>query len=207
MDWVFLALALAVTGFVWARAAQARREEARQAEERAGYRRRIAQDPKNAGAHEALGDSLRAAGQWQEAHEAYLGALEVSGEEAMTTRVEYKLRQLDLGARERAAHQSPQSQKPPPDLCFCRQCGGANSPTRRVCETCGAAFPHDTFREALRDKEVLRASAETTACVLVLCAALWVASAQPLEVKGILIMAAIIVVAWRFLQAIGSPRV
>ena len=139
MDWGLLMLALMGAGFVWARVAQARRDEAQRAQEREGFRRRIAQDPKNAGAHEALGDSLRAAGQFPEAQAAYLGASEVAGAGPNSERVQYKLRQLDLDIRERAARQSGHA-KAALDLYFCRQCGGANAPNRRICETCGAAL-------------------------------------------------------------------
>ena len=207
MDWGMLALALIVTGFVWIRIEQARREERFRVQQRDSYRRAITQDPKNAGAHEALGDSLRAAGNLQEAQQAYFASLEVSGEEAETARVQYKLRQVDLDIREQAAHPQKGNGKPTSELYFCRLCGGANSPARRVCEACGGALPHESFWDALRDKEVLRATAEAGACVLVLLAALAVAAAQPLEIKGVLIIATLIVVAWRFLQAIGSPKV
>ena len=207
MDWGVLALAVMLAGFVWAHVARLRRDEALRAAEREGLRRRIAQDPQNAGAHEALGDSLRTAGQFQEAREAYLAALTAAGDGPISERLQYRLRQLDLDIRERTARSSGRSAKPAPDLFFCRQCGGANVPTRRVCETCGATLPYDTFQAALRDKEVLRASLESGACLVVMFAALTVAAAQPLEVKGCLIMSTVIVVAWRFLQALGSLKV
>ena len=82
MDWGLLALAVLGAGYVWARVAQLRREEARLAQEREGYRRQIAQDSRNAGAHEALGDSLRAIGQLQEAQTAYLQAGRSHGQRA-----------------------------------------------------------------------------------------------------------------------------
>ena len=206
MDWGLLTLALIGAGFVWARVAQARRDEAHQEQGRDEYRRRIVQDPKNSGAHEALGDSLRASGQFQEAQAAYTDAVASAGEGVSSERIQYKLRQIDLDIHEHEAHKSGHAAKSAPDLFFCRQCGGANPPLRRVCETCGATLPHDRFGDALRDKEVLRASAESAACVLVLFAALAVADAQPLEVKGVLIISTVIVVAWRFLQAIGGSR-
>ena len=50
MEWGLLTLAVMGAGYVWARVAQLRREEARLAQEREGYWRQIAQDPKCWGA-------------------------------------------------------------------------------------------------------------------------------------------------------------
>ena len=206
MDWGLLALTLALTGYVWGRIAQLRRDEAARAQGREGLRRRIAQDPQNAGTHEALGDSLRAASELSEARDAYLAGLTAAGDGPLSSRIAYKLHQLDLDRHKQAAGQSGHSARPTPDLFFCRQCGGANDPARRVCENCGATLPYDLFRDALRDKEVLRGSLEAGACVMVLCAALWVADAQPIEVKGCLVQSTVIVGAWRILQAVGGRR-
>ncbi len=206
MDWGLLTLALMLAVFVWVYVARLRRDEEHRLAEREALRHRVAQDPSNVGAQEALGDSLRAAGRWTEARDAYLGALTAAGGGPLGERIQYRLHQLNLDIRRRAAESSGHA-APSHDIFFCRQCGAANAPTARVCEICGVTLPHETFGGALRDKDLLRASLEAGACLLVLFAALAVAAAQPIEVKGCLIIATVMVMGWRFLQAIGSPKV
>jgi tetratricopeptide (TPR) repeat protein len=198
-----LVLALVLAGYVWMRVAQARGAESDRERTREGYRRMIARDPRNVGAYEALGDSLRQAGRLAEARDCYQQALASCGEGIPDAQIHYKIRHVDLTLQERVFG----APSPDRELVLCPQCGATNPPSQRVCETCNTTMPYRQFREALRDKEIQRATWECAAVCLVLAVVLFVFQSLELDVKGVLVMAAIIVMAWRFLQAIGPKRV
>ncbi len=202
MGGFFLVSALALAGYVFVRVASGRRVDALAERERGRWRNLIAQDARNVAAHEALGDSLRAARRPAEARAAYVQALEAGGDRLRDDALRYKIGQIDLAHLERAA--GPRD--PDREQILCPQCGAVNPPHNRACETCAAVLPYATFREALRDKELLRATAEAAACAVVLMIALGVFSAQPLDIKGVLVISTVIVVAWRVLQAVGPRR-
>ena len=203
MDYFLLAVMLALAGYVWWRLEAARRAEAWEESLRDGYRLRIAKDPKNVGAYEALGDSLRRAGRLPEAHEAYLGALDAGGDDSVLDRTRYKIAQLDREIRALAQSQGGRrAAVPESEMVFCRQCGASNPPLRRRCENCHVALPFHTFREALASRDVQIASLESACIIVILVVLLRVFYFFPLEIKGVVAMSTIIVSGWRFLRAI-----
>ena len=209
MNFSLFVLALGVTGWVWWRGSQARREEARLQALHDEYRRRIAHDPRNSAAQEALGDSLRQSGRLQEAHAAFLAAHSVSRPGDSIVRLEYKLRQLDLELRQQAERTSSGlfgRARPAREVYFCPSCNASNPPASRYCENCFRRLPADSFWEAFTDKETLRATAESFSVFVVIILLLRVFDWFPLDVKGVVIIATVIVLGWRFLKAIEGPR-
>jgi tetratricopeptide (TPR) repeat protein len=199
---VLLLMVLAGAAYVFARVSAARHAEGLAKQGRERWQKIIAQDPHHLVAHEALGDSWRASGRLMEARTSYLQALHLCGGKLRDEPIRYKIGQIELALHEQVS----KPLDPDRELILCPQCGAVNPPYNRACETCTATLPYKTFREALRDKELLRATAEAAACVLVLMVCLWGFSAMPLDIQGVLIMSTVIVVGWRFLQAIGPRR-
>lgn len=209
MNYSLPAAALCLAGYVWWRIAMARRAEAWEESQRAGYRRRIAEDPKNIGAYEALGDSLHRAGRLEEARDAYLSALDAGSDASVLDKTRYKLRLVDDDLRARAQTQGRRASGRvlrERELEFCAQCGAPNPPQRRHCELCGALLPFDSYWDALRNRELLRASLEGLSILAVVGVVLTVFGFLPLDVKGAILIAAVIVVAWRLLKAIEGQR-
>ena len=205
MSYTLLAVVLIAAGYVWWRIAMLRRAEAWEEEQRAGFRRRIAEDPKNLGAHEALAESLRRAGRLDEARDTCLSALDAIGDSPISERTRYKLRQIDADIRDRAqAHgrRAPRQR----ELEFCSQCGAPNPPQRRHCELCDALLPFDSYWDALRSRELQRASLESLSIIAVVCVLLAFFGYLPLDIKGSVVIATVIVVAWRLLKAIDGQR-
>lgn len=203
MAYFVLALTLGVVGYGWWRLEAARRTEAWEERLRDGYRLRAARDPKNVGAYEALGDSLRRAGRLSEAHEAYLGALDAGSDDSVLDRTRYKIEQLDRDLRAQAQRGGAgRTATAEPEMVFCRQCGAANPPLRRRCENCHVALPFHTFREALASRDVQLASLEGACIVVILFILLRVFYFFPREIKGVVTISTIAVSGWRFLRAI-----
>lgn len=206
MNYALPMVALGLIGYVWWRIALVRRAAAWEESQRAGYRRRIAEDPKNIGAHEALADSLHRAGRLAEARDAYLSALEAGSDDLALEQARYKLRRVDDDIRARAQAHGRRSAPREREMEFCSQCGAPNPPQRRHCELCHALLPFNSFWDALRDRELQRASLESLCIFAVLAIVLTVFGFLPLDVKGVVIIAAVAVVAWRFLKAIEGQR-
>ncbi len=204
MNFFLAALLLGIAGYVLGRIVTARRAEARDEEQRAGYRRRIAQDPKNIGAYEALGDSLRRAGRLDEARDVYLGALDAGSDDHVQDTTRYKLKRVDEDIRTRARGGSrvPVVR----EMEFCPRCGAPNAPERRHCETCRALLPLPSFWDALRDKEVLRSSLEGVCMIVIVLVLVRLLSFLPIEIQGLLIISTAIVAAWRILQSVEGRR-
>lgn len=205
MTTTLLTIVLGVAVWFCARGKAARREENAEEARRDGWRLRIAQDPMNIGAHEALGDSLRRAGRLEEARDAYLAALAARADESLLSTTRAKLRHTDDDLRDRAEGRTgkvPYSA----EFAFCRRCGTPNPPHVRACDTCGGTLAYDTFWEALRDREVQRATWESVAvlCVLGLC--LHIFFFLPTLVQGSVALSTIIVMGWRFLRALEGRR-
>ena len=205
MSYTLLALVLGIAGYTWWRIAMLRRAEAWEEEQRAGFRRRIAEDPRNIGAHEALAESLHRAGRLDEARDTYMAALDAYGEELLTDRTRGRLRQVDAEIRDRAQARGRRAPRQR-ELEFCSHCGAPNPPQRRHCELCGALLPFDSYWDALRSRELQRASLEGLSIIAVVCAVLAFFGYLPLDIKGSVIVAAIIVVAWRLLKAIEGQK-
>ena len=211
MNIFLLVVTFGLAGYVWWRSGVSRRQEAQEEAERASYRRRIAEDPANLGAYELLGDSLRRAGRLDEAQAAYEDALNAGADERIHDRTRYKLGQLalDLDAQAQQAEAGSfgwRRRRPIREAYFCHVCGEANHPARRTCERCGKPLPLDSYWDALRDKETVRATLESVSILFVLAVVLHVFAALPIEVKGVLLIATIMVLGWRFLQWIEGRR-
>lgn len=201
--YLLAAVILGVAGYCWWRLATARRAEAWEEGLRDGYRLGISKDPKNVGAYEALGDSLRRAGRLPEAHDAYLGALDAGSDGSVQDRTRYKIAQMDRDIRAQAQRRGgARASRPDAELIFCRQCGAPNPPGRRRCEICHVALPFHTFREALMSRDVQIASLEGACIIVILFLLLHAFYFLPLEIKGVVAMSTIIVSGWRFLRAI-----
>lgn len=200
-----LVIAIAAAGTLWARGELARREQARDDAYQAALRRLIERDPQNTGAHEALGDALRAAGNFAEAETAYHAALEAGAGRPDDGSARAKLRGLDRDKHARLETRQP-LRSPQNELYFCRRCGAANPPDARACEACGETIAYDSFFDALRDPGVRQATWESVVmlCVVLLC--FQVFSFLPLLAQGSVVIAALCVIAWRLLRAIEGRR-
>lgn len=208
---ILLLLALIGGGaaWLWGRLEMGKREEAREEETRAGFKRRIAEDERNTGAREALGDSLRRAGRLPEARDVYDEALTVGGEQGTIDRTRYKREQVARDIAERAASNGPFWRRRPVsarEFYFCPVCGIPNPPRATHCESCQARLPAESFWEALTDREILRSAVEGVGMIAVLGIVFRVFAAMPLEIKGVLIISATAVLSWRVLQAIEGRK-
>ncbi len=200
-----LIVGIVIAGTLWARLESARRQQVRDEAHRAALRRLIARDPRNTGAHEALGDSLRAAARLEEAETAYHAALDAQAGLPEDGSARAKLAAIDREKRARLESRQP-LRSPQNELYFCRRCGAANPPNAPACEACGETIGHDTFLAALRDPGVRQATWESVAmlCVVLLC--IQVFRFLPLLVQVSVFMSTICVVAWRLLRAIEGRR-
>lgn len=188
---------------VW-RGLSTHREKSWDETQRDGWRERIAADPANCGAWEALGDSLRRAGRLDEARDAYVGALDAGGDTALLDTTRAKLRSVEGDLR--TAARGGRAEVRPAEIVFCRTCGSPNSPLRARCEMCGRTLTYATFADALRDPEVRSATYESAAVLAVLWLCLQVFSELPDITKGAVALAAVMVIAWRFLRALDGNR-
>ena len=188
---------------VW-RGLHTRRARSWDEAQRDGWRDKVAADPANCGAWEALGDSLRRAGRLDEARDAYVGALDAGGDSGLLDTTRAKLRSVEDDIR--TAARGGRGEVRPAELVFCRTCGSPNSPMRTHCEMCGRTLTYATFADALRDPEVKSATLESAAVLLVLWLCLVVFAALPDLLKGAVALAAVMVIAWRFLRALDGNR-
>ena len=196
-------------GYVLWRVACDRRHEAWEEAQRQGYRDRIAANPSNAAAYETLGDSLHKAGRLQEARDCYLRACAILGNDTQTAKIDYKLKQLDEDIRDAAAGSRSflrELRQPVREVVFCRMCGAPNPPQKRRCALCRARLPYKTFFEAIKDRELQRASIEGI-CMMAICLILMALLAGlPIEIRGLLFISTVLVVGWRLLYAIDGRR-
>lgn len=200
-----LILGILAAGGLWARGEMARRERVRNEAHQDALRQLITRDPQNIGAHEALGDALRAAGRRQEARAAYHAALDAGADRLLDGSARAKLRALDDEQRAQAAGRQP-LRSPQNELYFCRRCGAANPPAARACEACGETIGYDTFRDALRDPGVRQATWESAVMLGVVLLGVQVFTFLPVLLQGCVIISTLCVVAWRMLRAIEGRR-
>lgn len=202
----FLLVVIAgLAGYAWWRIDMVRRAEADEEQRREGYRRRIAQDPKNIGAHEALGESLHRAGRLEEARDAFMGALDAGADGHILDIARHKLKRVDDDIRERAQARGRRGPKQR-EYEFCRQCGHPNQPHRRFCEMCQAALAFSSFFDALRNRELQRSSLEGICMIAIVLVLLRILSFIPTEIMGLIFISTLIVVAWRMLKSIDGSR-
>lgn len=200
-----LVLGIVIAGGLWARGEITQRQLLRDEAHREALRRLIERDPQNIGAHEALGDSLRAAERLDEAEAAYHGALEAGADQFLDGSARAKLRGIDRERRARMEGRQP-LHSPQSELYFCRRCGTPNSPSARACEACGETIAYDSFRDALRDRTVRQATLESVVMLGVVLLCLQIFTFLPQLMQGAVVIAAVAVVAWRILRAIEGRR-
>jgi len=200
-----LIVGIAIAGALWARGEAARREHARGEAHREALRRLIARDPRNIGAHEALGDSFRDADRLEEAQAAYHGALEAGADRFLDGSARAKLRGIDRERRARLEGRQPLHSLAD-ELYFCRRCGAPNPPDARACESCGETVGCDSFREALRDPGVRQATLESAVMLGVALLCFQVFTLLPLLAQASVFVATACVAAWRLLRAIEGRR-
>lgn len=147
---------LVVVAMVLHRVRQSIHWEQLNVEDRAKLRAAIDADPKNIGAYELLGDSLRQSGRLEDACEWYKRALRFDVDET-NRQVRYKLEraQKDIERRKAAFLGIPQSWKLntriASEVLFCRRCGTPNPPYRARCEVCEDLLMRDSYLEAVRE--------------------------------------------------------
>jgi tetratricopeptide (TPR) repeat protein len=171
--------------------------------ERNAIQQRIESDPSNAGAYEALGDSLRRSGRLWEAAQAYRNALAAGTDSSVENTTAYKLAHVE---QEIAAQGKSPASRAKPEIVFCPACGATNEPYRKMCENCGDTLPYDSFAEALKDPGVRRASLEAIVMVVIVLAIVHFLSFLPTDIQALVVMATIIVGGYRLLKAIDGAR-
>jgi hypothetical protein len=179
-------------------------------------RQMLARNPGSPAAHEAMGDALRVEGDLPAAISAYEEALSLSklihaGSIASVSQVsggvENKLRLTKL---EMAQTQNPgkygmtmQTRQQ-----ICRSCASLGQPQDRDCRNCGAPLPVDSVFDTLRHEGIRQSliseGIQSGILLLVISIALLIASWMPIEIRGVIAIAALIVIPMRFLKKIGG---
>jgi hypothetical protein len=194
-----------------------RREQERTSEKIRTRQMLLSRMPESAGAHEALGDALRAAGRTEEAAACYRTALELEAAQPVGgggaigagvggTGLANKLRLTESEAARGGRPAFGETLATRPQVC--RQCGQLNGPQDPACANCGAQMPVDRLLDTLRRgdmrRDMTRETADFLAKLVVISIALYVASWMPLEIKGLLFISACAVLSWQFLRRIGG---
>lgn len=191
-----------------------RREKKRQAEIIATRRRIVGIAPDSPAAFEKLGDAYRESGHPAEAVAAYEQALEMSANLPPEARgaghiagsgLENKLRlaRFELTHDPEAHGETMRTRQQ-----ICRRCGILNAPAARTCETCGEPLPVDSFWDPMKRSDIRNPILKETGLAAlklgIVFAAVMTASWMPLEVKGVLLLSTVIVLAWKFLRTVGG---
>ena len=172
--------------------------------------------PHSPASHEQLADALREAGKLEDAIAEYEKSIALEATAGVYAGggagyiggggVEQKLRlaRLELDERrEPEKHgQTLRTRQQP-----CMQCGNLANPGERLCPTCGAPLPTDTFFDTLRDPDmrsiIVKEATEFAVILGVTGIALYLTGWLRLEVRLVVFFAAAIVLANRFLKRIG----
>lgn len=188
----------------------AARQETQRLDDKIEQRRQLlVLHPDAASVHESLGDALREAGMDADAAAFYQSALDTEaclpGGASGGMGLEYKLRRARADA---ALNDAPACGQLATRQQVCRRCGALNEASERNCVSCREPLPVDNFLDTLTNPEIrgviFREAAHTLVLITVVLIALAIASWMPLEIKGCLFLAATIVLAWRFLKAVGG---
>ncbi len=214
---VFL-LVLVFGWIVWSSVSDAHRDrsEARRQAQKIALRRRILENqPESVAAYEQLGDALRAANFPQDAADCFARAIALEAEHPATgsgmfagSGLDNKLRLTRLEAAQDAGlTRATYGQTIRTRQQICRQCGMLGHPTDTECQVCGAPLPVDGFFDTLKNKKMVRSmtreTIEAMTMVFVIGIALSLASWMPMEIRATIAIAALPVIAWRFLKSIG----
>ncbi|BDI29275.1 hypothetical protein CCAX7_13260 [Capsulimonas corticalis] len=188
------------------------REAQRRQDAESALQRRISQDPGNMAVYEGLGDSYRSGGRLNDALGAYQKALEVAGDRP-SAGVQYKIRQIQMdidASGRKMTRSSGRGAGRAKDLINCVFCGAGNPLTSRRCEECGKELLHDTFLSALEtiwtDKIQRKKMLEAIAIISIPVLCIAFAANLSLEVKGVLIISAVVVGGWVFLHSFSGDR-
>jgi hypothetical protein len=156
------------------------------------YLRAIARDPKNAAAHAFLADAYVECGRLDDAIAAYQKAIDLDPHHS---RLERAKLEKAIEARSGRVH-TP--------ITLCDNCQGETPAANRVCVHCGARIRMG-FLEWLAQPENLKAVGKQTGIVMLVVAVVsTLFSALPLEVKGCVLIASLMVGAFYFLRALGG---
>jgi ribosomal protein L40E len=207
---IFLALVLIWWAVEWF---QGRREEqqetARRARVLALRQQYVGLRPDDPVAQEKLGDALREAGFPEEAIAAYSTAERLHAGKPTGANLASKIRLTRLAASEKArpelSRQTLQTRES-----VCRRCGTLNLPTVEVCAHCGAAllvsgFWETTTRGGKMRGELLREVWPLLGKAALVMLSVACASFLPWEVRGAVLIAAVIVVPIVMLKQLGDP--
>jgi tetratricopeptide (TPR) repeat protein len=193
-----------------------RREHQRRTHKATLRREHLARNPDSPAAYEMLGDAMREAGEIEEAVACYEEAREISartapGQEAGSGWIpggglENKLRlaRFELAERSDPAEYG-QTLATRPQIC--RTCGGLSGPQDHACAHCGTNLPVDGFWDTLRRRglrqDILRETLDMLAKFAVVVVVVVTGSWMPLEIRGALLISAVIVLPFRLLKRIG----
>jgi hypothetical protein len=167
---------------------RALREMAQESIER--YRGTLARDPRNAGAHAYLADAYMDCGRIEEAITSYRRAIELDPDHTRRERSKLQKALEVQEGRER------------PSILVCDRCHGETPAREKVCAHCGATL-RMSFFEWLAQPESMRAVTRQTVMVMLVITVLYTLfSTLPLEVKGCVLIATIMVGGFYFLRAI-----
>ncbi|MES2462040.1 MAG: hypothetical protein V4671_15760 [Armatimonadota bacterium] len=179
-------------------------------------REALSRSPGSPAAHEALGDTLRAEGDFPAALAAYEEALAlakyipagtVDGGWLSGAGLENKLR---LTRSEMAQRKDPakygMTMKTRQQVC--RVCASLSLPEDRDCRNCGNPLPVDGFFDTLRHEGIRHSlvgeAIQAGVLLTIICIALLIASWMPVEIRGVIAIAALIVIPMRVLKKIGG---
>ena len=125
----------------------------------------------------------------------------------MTTRVQYKLSPFGLGyPRQRPLTSDGRLGKPDLELYLCPRCGAAIPPPSVFAKLAASPSPHDRLRMPSGTRRccaLQRRPVPAFSC----WPPHWPSPRPSHKSKASLIISTVIVVTWRFLQAIGPPKV
>ncbi len=185
----------------------------RDAEKIEQRRAALARHPDSPASYESLGDALRAGNLYEEAHTAYetaRGMMErhepLGGGHIGGGGLDNKLRLVALDLAEEKERRGAYSARVNRRETVCRRCGCVNPPDATHCVRCEGGLLADTVRDAWRRDDIrypiLREVREGAVIVAVVLFALYLASWMPLEIRGVLLLATIIVLTVKGLRAI-----
>lgn len=179
---------------LWSARREQRSEEAGHAERIATRRAVLERNPDSSSAHELLGDALRSAGRYEEAAACYETAHgRGGGSEGLESKL--RLARMDAEAPSPALRQQ-----------VCRRCGNLSEAGERDCTTCGAPLLADRLLDTLGIRGMRREIVEIVAMFAVVVVALALASWMPREVKAVLLLSAVLVLAFFFLRSLNGDR-
>ncbi|MDX1935081.1 MAG: zinc ribbon domain-containing protein [Capsulimonadales bacterium] len=175
-------------------------------------RQLVAQAPHSPASHEQLADALREANKLEDAIAEYELALRLEEQYAPAggwhggggIEQKLKLTRMELGERQDPDKHgiSLRTRQQP-----CTQCGHLANPGERMCPTCGAPLPVDSFWDTVRDpamrEMIVREASEFAIILAVIGIALWMTGWLTLEIRLVTFFAAFIVLCFRFLKRVG----